>query len=62
MLEQWIVTNDWSQEQWLVASIIGFVAVAVVVIIFRLYTIFKMSRKKRERPNLSVGRRLRRHR
>ncbi len=62
MLEQWIVTNNWTQEQWLVVSIIGFVAVAIIVIIFRLYAIFKMGSKKRERPNLRVGRRLRRHR
>ena len=62
MLEQWIVANNWTQEQWLVVSIIGFVAVAVIVTLFRLYAIFKMSSKKRERPNLRVGRRLRRHR
>ncbi|MGJ8688155.1 MAG: hypothetical protein ACSHXZ_01420 [Gammaproteobacteria bacterium] len=60
MLENWIITNDWTQEQWLVFSIIAFVVLAILVIMFRLYAIFKMSTKKRERPNLRVARRLRR--
>ena len=60
MLEQWIITSDWSKEQWLVVSIIAFIAVAVLVIMFRLYAIFKMSTKKRQRPNLRVAGRLRR--
>lgn len=60
MLENWIIASDWTQEQWLVFSIIAFVVVAILVIMFRLYAIFKMSTKKRERPNLRVARRLRR--
>ncbi len=60
MLEQWIITSDWSKEQWLVVSIIAFIAVAVLVIMYRLYAIFKMSTKKRQRPNLRVAGRLRR--
>ena len=60
MLEQWIITSDWSKEQWLVVSINAFIAVAVLVIMYRLYAIFKMSTKKRQRPNLRVAGRLRR--
>lgn len=60
MLEAWLMGNSWTQEQWLVFSIIAFVIVAMLVIVYRLYTIFKMSTKKRERPNLRVARRLRR--
>jgi len=60
MLEGWMLGNNWTQEQWLVVSIIAFVIVAILVIMFRLYKIFKMSTKKRERPNLRAGRRLRR--
>lgn len=60
MLEQWIMANNWTQEQWLIVSIIAFVVVAAIVIMFRLYAIFKMSTRKRERPNLRVRRRLRR--
>lgn len=60
MLESWMITNNWTQEQWLVFSIIAFVGLAIVVILYRLYAIFKMTSKKRERPNLRVARRLRR--
>jgi len=60
MLEAWLMGNNWTQEQWLVVSIIAFVIVAMLVIAYRLYTIFKMTTKKRERPNLRAGRRLRR--
>tara|TARA_R100001377_G_scaffold78806_1_gene56706 strand:+ start:2006 stop:2188 length:183 start_codon:yes stop_codon:yes gene_type:complete len=60
MFEAWLMGNNWTQEQWLIVSIIGFVIVASLVVAYRLYTIFKMSTKKRERPNLRAGRRLRR--
>lgn len=60
MLERWLITSDWTQEQWLVFSIIAFVVVAVIVIVFRLYAIARMATRKRERPNLRVARRLRR--
>lgn len=60
MLENWLATGNWSQEQWLIASILAFVVVATLVVIYRLYAIFKMSTRKRERPNLRGGRRLRR--
>lgn len=60
MFEAWLMGNNWTQEQWLIVSIIGFVIVASLVVAYRLYTIFKMSTKKRERPSLRAGRRLRR--
>tara|TARA_R110001606_G_scaffold347884_3_gene497294 strand:+ start:479 stop:661 length:183 start_codon:yes stop_codon:yes gene_type:complete len=60
MFEAWLMGNNWTQEQWLIVSIIGFVIVASLVVAYRLYTIFKMSTKKRERPKLRAGRRLRR--
>lgn len=59
MFERWMMNGNWSQEQWLIFSIIVFVIVALLVVVFRLYAIVKMSTSKRERPNLRVGRRLR---
>lgn len=60
MLEQWLSTGNWTKEQWLIASILAFVVVATLVMLWRVYTIFKMASGKRERPNLRVARRLRR--
>lgn len=60
MFEAWLMGNNWTQEQWLVVSIIAFVVVAILVIMYRLYAIYKMTTQKRERPNLRVARRLRR--
>jgi hypothetical protein len=60
MLEQWLATGNWTKEQWLIASILAFVVVASLVMLWRVYTIFKMASSKRERPNQRVARRLRR--
>jgi hypothetical protein len=60
MLEQWLSTGNWTKEQWLIASILAFVVVATLVMIWRIYTIYKMASTRRERPNLRVARRLRR--
>ena len=60
MLEKWLITGNWTQEQWLIASIMAFVVFATLVVLYRLYTIFKMASTKRERPNLRASRRLRR--
>lgn len=60
MLENLIVGSEWTQDQWLIVSIIAFVILASILIIFRLYKILKMSTKKRERPVLRAGRRVRR--
>lgn len=59
MFESWMARGDWTQEQWLVFSIMVFILIAVLVILMRLYSIFKMATTKRERPNLRVARRLR---
>lgn len=60
MLENWLITGNWTQEQWLIASITGFVVLATLAVLYRLYAIFKMASAKRERPNLRASRRLRR--
>jgi hypothetical protein len=44
--------GSWTSEQWLVASIIVFVVMAVLVVLFRLYGIYRTVTGKRARPNL----------
>lgn len=46
----------WSHEQWLVVSILVFIILAIVVLVFRLFAILKTVGRKRERPNLRPGR------
>jgi len=61
MLEQWLSSGDWTHEQWLVLSILIFMVIAVLVVIYRLYVILKSTTVKRQPPNLRGGiRRLRR--
>ena len=45
-------------EQWLAVCILGFILLAILVMIHRLLAIMKMSRKQTYKPNF---RRLRRH-
>lgn len=52
MLEQWLNSGQWTHEQWLTVSILACVIVAALVIIYRLYTVFKTLNKKREPPKL----------
>lgn len=59
MLENWLSAGNWTQEQWLIMSVMTFIVVASLVMIVRLYSIFKIATRKRERPNLRGGRRLR---
>lgn len=59
MLESWMARGNWTPEQWLVFSIMVFILIAVLVILLRLWSIYKMATTKRERPNLRVARRLR---
>lgn len=59
MLENWLSTGNWTQEQWLIMSVMIFIVVASLVMIVRLYSIVKMAARKRERPNLRGGRRSR---
>jgi len=61
MLERWLGSGEWSHEQWLVLSILIFMVVAVLVVLYRLYAIIKSTTVKRQPPNLRGGiRRLRR--
>ncbi len=59
MLENWLNAGSWTQEQWLVMSVMIFIVVASLEMVVRLYSIFKMATRKRERPNLRGGRRSR---
>jgi len=60
MSEVWSSPGTWSHEQWLVASILGLVVLAVVVVVYRLARILRSVNSKRELPNLRPGRRPRR--
>lgn len=60
MITSWLNAGSWTHEQWLVVSILVFVVVAMLVVLYRLYGIFKMATTKRERPNLRGGLRRRR--
>ncbi len=60
MLERWLHSEAWTHEQWLIASILGFIVVATLVVVYRVFTIIASTRKKRERPRLRPGRRFRR--
>ncbi len=42
MLENWLNAGSWTQEQWLVMSVMIFIVVASLVMVVRLYSIFKM--------------------
>ena len=57
MLSELIDTTGWTHEQWLAASIMAFIGVAVLVIAHRMYKIMRMTRKPRYQPNLSRLRR-----
>lgn len=59
MLARWIGAGEWTHEQWLIASMMGFMVVAALVVVYRSYTIFKTVKNKRERPNLRLRRRSR---
>lgn len=60
MITTWLHAESWTHEQWLIFSILIFVVIAVLVVLYRLYSIFKMATTKRERPNLRGGVRRRR--
>ncbi len=52
MFEQWLNSGQWTHEQWLTVSILLFIIAAALVIIYRLFTVFKTLNKKREPPRL----------
>lgn len=60
MSEVWTNPGTWTHEQWLVASILGFIVLAVVVVVYRLARILRSVNTRRELPNLRPGRRPRR--
>lgn len=60
MSEVWTSPGTWTHEQWLVASILGFIVLAVIVVVYRLAKILRSVNTKRELPNLRPGRRPRR--
>lgn len=57
MNEIWADPANWTIEQWLSVAILGFILLAILVMIHRLLAILNMSRKSTYRPNF---RRLRR--
>lgn len=57
MLAELIDVSGWSHEQWLAVSILAFVGIAILVILHRLYKLFKMGRRQRYQPNLRPLRR-----
>ena len=60
MSEVWSSPATWTHEQWLVASILGFIVLAVIIVAYWLARIMRSVNTKRERPNLRPGRRPRR--
>ena len=56
--EIWSDPATYTTEQWLVVCIFGFILLATLVMIHRLLTIVKISRRSAYKPNF---RRLRRH-
>jgi len=57
MAEVWLSPGSWTHEQWLIISILAFVVVAVIFMVFRLTWIFRSVTKKRELPVLRPGKR-----
>jgi len=51
MPEVWTDPSSYTTEQWLAVCILGFVLLAILVMIHRLLTILNMSRKPTYRPN-----------
>lgn len=57
MSEIWSNPASWTHEQWLIISILGFVIVAIAVIVWRLIKIVGTVKKERPLPNLRPGKR-----
>jgi len=60
MLARFIDVSAWGHEEWLAASILAFIIVTIIVVIYRLVTLFKLTRRKKYQPNLRPLRRGRR--
>ena len=44
--------SGWTHEQWLAATILIFIMLAILVILHRMVKIFRMAGTRRKRPNL----------
>ncbi|MBL4820158.1 MAG: hypothetical protein JKY98_04075 [Gammaproteobacteria bacterium] len=52
MYEVWSNPASWTTQQWMAVCIMGFVILAIVVMIYRLLAIVNMSKKQKYTPNL----------
>lgn len=59
MLADLINASSWTHEQWLAACILVFVVLAVLLVMYRMVTLFKIAKKPRYTPNLRPLRRRR---
>ena len=59
MLARLIDVSGWGTVEWLAASILAFIVVTVIVVLYRIVALFRMTRRSKYQPNL---RRLRRGR
>jgi hypothetical protein len=57
MMDVWLSPGNWTHEQWLVFSILGFIVVAVVFVAYRLVKLMQSVSSKREIPVLRPGKR-----
>lgn len=57
MMDVWLSPANWTHEQWLVFSILGFIVVAVVFVAYRLVKLVQSVGGKREMPVLRPGKR-----
>jgi hypothetical protein len=60
MLARFIDVSEWGPEEWLAASILAFIVVTVIIVAYRIVTLFQMTRRKKYQPNLRPLRRGRR--
>jgi flagellar biosynthesis/type III secretory pathway M-ring protein FliF/YscJ len=59
MLAELYDVSGWTHEQWLAVSILVFIGVTVIVVLWRMVKIVRMSRRKQYKPNLRPLRRRR---
>ncbi|MDA0689004.1 MAG: hypothetical protein O2948_10235 [Proteobacteria bacterium] len=59
MLAELYDVSGWTHEQWLAVSILAFIGVTVIVVLWRMVKIVRMSRRKQYKPNLRPLRRRR---
>lgn len=59
MLNELINASDWTAEQWLAAIILVFIVIAVLVLMHRMLTLFRIAGKRPYKPNLRPLRRRR---